>query len=277
MIISYSFSKICGILKRAMILAIRGEDKMKDPKDNIEENAERIDQKERESIHKSFQGEKSKLSQMSWGERVQYIWEYYKIPIISVMIVAIVLVSLIRHYATLKDDVLFGIIVNANATGATLVSSDLDAYLALGEKERTFLENGLWLNSSATFEAETKITCYVAAHDLDYFLGDAEAMNHFAKQGLISDLEKILPEALYTYFQDRIVSCDTTDAESGELYEQSYLRLDGTRFAELLSAEMRTGAKLYLGSCVVAPNEDNVRKLVQYIYDLETGAREMPK
>ena len=234
-------------------------------------------EKERESLRKSIQGEKKKLRDMTWGERFQYIWDYYKIPIITVIVAVITVVSLVRHYATLKEDVLFGVIVNANAQGVTTFSSDLDAYLELGDKEGTFLENGLWLNATATFESETKLTCYIAAHDLDYFLGDADAMNYFAKQGLISDLEKILPEELYTYFQDHIVTCDTTDAETGKVYEQSYLRLEGTKFAEILQAELREGAKLYVGSCVVAPNEDYVLKLFQYIYDLETGAREMPQ
>ena len=37
--------------------------------------------KEQEAVKKTWAGEKAKLKQMSFGEKLEYIWAYYKLHI----------------------------------------------------------------------------------------------------------------------------------------------------------------------------------------------------
>ena len=86
---------------------------------------------EREAIKKSFKGEKKKLSKMRLSEKLKYIWSYYRIPIIGGIFAIVALSYLIFVFATKKETVFMGVVVNDPTVRAHEYSVFLDDYLSL--------------------------------------------------------------------------------------------------------------------------------------------------
>lgn len=230
-------------------------------------------EKERQSVHKTFKGEIKKIKELpGFKAKVGYIFDYYTIHIIVIVAVIALIVSLIFHYKNLKKDVLFGIVLNLSCVDTEVFSKDLDEYIGVGPKEKTFLERGLFMGQYGN-EVEQKLVMYIAAHQLDYVITDEDGLNHFGKQFFWRDLREFLPADLYEEFKDDIIvrTFTMTDEETGESEsrEQTLLRVNDYKIAQALDLYgYDEGSSFYLGAYLYPPDEANVIKLFEYVRDL---------
>ena len=229
-------------------------------------------EKERQSVHKTFKGEIKKIKELKgFKAKVGYFFDYYTIHLI-VFVVAIVIVSLIMHYANRKEDILFGVVLDLSCADTESFCDDLSEAIGAGPKERTFLERGLFMGQYNN-EVEQKLVMYIVAHQLDYVITDEAGLSHFGKQHFWKDLRDILPADLYEYFKDDIIvrTFVKTDEDTGatETKEQTVLRINDYNIANILElVGYDEEASFYIGSYLFPPHEENVIKLFEYIRTL---------
>ena len=229
-------------------------------------------EKERQSVHKTFKGELKKIKELrGFKAKVGYIIDYYTIPIIIFIVAIILIVSLVLHYKNRKDDVLFGIVLNLSCTDTSAFSEDVGTYIDVGKRERAFLERGLFMGQFGN-EVEQKLVMYIVAHQLDYVITDEDGLNHFGKQFFWKDLREFLPEDVYNDLKDDIIvrTFTVTNEETGETKtdEQTLLRINDYKIArDLELVGYDEDSSFYIGAYLYPPNEENTRKLFEYIRD----------
>ena len=73
----------------------------------------RYNDKEQEAVRKTLAGEKNKLSKMTFSEKVDYIWTYYKLHMLAVALVLIVVGWGVHHAMTYVQYQFYGMVINS--------------------------------------------------------------------------------------------------------------------------------------------------------------------
>lgn len=164
--------------------------------------------------------------------KIQYIWDYYKLPIAVICIGLYITGYIIYGRMTHKDTLLYAALVNVNA-GETLteeLSLDYLNYLhANPSKETMELYTGLYLTDDEanqhyeyTYASSTKIVASIDAERLDVVLMDKEAFDAFSQNGYLCNMEEFLiqqaPELyslLQTSLENNIVILEDNALEAG--------------------------------------------------------------
>lgn len=164
--------------------------------------------------------ELKKLSQLTWGQRLGYIWDYYK-PLMAAVIAVIFIISIgVTIYHNLQlTTVLQAYLVNCNALSIDVdeMTEDFSEYLGgLDKKEVLLIDTGITLDDDdrAGYAQQMKFTTLSANGDMDVILFPPELFEKYQKEGMFLDLTTILSEeqqnALADYF---VYGEDQTDGE----------------------------------------------------------------
>ena len=197
---------------------------------------------ENKTVKDLMKEEKKKLKGMPLKDKIWYIWEYYKIPIIGTIVGVLMAVS-IGHtvYMNRFETALSSVILKAsyNFSDPSAVDDYFNVgfrdYMGLDENTKITIDYSMSLN----FEEEmsdpyayaemAKITALVAAKDLDVIIAPADVMEHYAVMDSFLRLDQVLPEDLYSQVEDMIYTAAVT--ETGEEV-QCGIRLSETDFME---------------------------------------------
>ena len=141
--------------------------------------------------------ENQKMKDRTFGEKLGYIWEYYRIQI-GVALFAAVFVFSFGWTLAHRKDLALGIMV---FNGPELATEEWSAGLLteLGadpDQEEIVVETGLILRPTAqggSYEMLEKTVAAVAAEEVDLFLGDPESMEVLFQSGLALELTGVLP------------------------------------------------------------------------------------
>lgn len=153
---------------------------------------------------KSFQKNEN-LKTLKGVKKIQYIWDYYKFPLVISGILLYILAYTLYNHFTYKETVLYTALVNVNA-GADLtagLSKDFLKYLDLNpDKNKMELYSGLYLTDDEqnayhqyTYASRIKILAIIDGELLDVVLMNHEAFDAFSQNGYLCALEDILPQA----------------------------------------------------------------------------------
>ncbi len=143
-----------------------------------------------------------KMSDMPLSKRIQYIWDYYKVPLFTAALLLYILGYIIWRFATKQEIVLYAAAVN------TQVSQEgeevLQAFPQSGfispkeEKSAVSLAANLFLTSDPTSEyheyvyaSRLKVLASIEAQNLDLVIADREALDAFASEGFLLDLTEV--------------------------------------------------------------------------------------
>lgn len=142
-----------------------------------------------------FKDEREKLKKNgTFGQKLGYFWDYYKIPVIIVTVIIIFIIYLIHHYVTATKDVLTGQFLNVRiSTGSDIidgVTDDFEKSIKLDTKEYSVsIGNTLSyvpvnnenpqgnVNNYATIET---LTTWIAAGTVDFVSADFKTVNELA-------------------------------------------------------------------------------------------------
>ena len=151
-------------------------------------------------------------------KKIQYIWDYYKLPIAIAAILLYFVFYCIYRNVTRKDTILFVGAVNV-ATGQTLTSQLTDEYLVWrntipgtdsalnstgkgSRKEQVLYYTGWYLTDDTsspdytyTHASQVKILAAINAQQLDIVLMNKDAFDAFAQNGYLADLSTLLAPA----------------------------------------------------------------------------------
>ncbi len=150
-----------------------------------------------------------KRSEMPLRKRLQYIWDYYKVPMAAGAVILYIILYTGWRYLTRQDLVLYGAVVNVG------ISEEIREQFEEFPRSEAFARNvsepsarsavslseNLFLLSDADSEyhayvyaSRLKILAAIEAGKLDLVIGDAQAMDAFAGQGFLLPLEGLFEE-----------------------------------------------------------------------------------
>lgn len=159
------------------------------------------------------------LHNLQGMKKVQYIWDYYKLPLIISGIILYVIVYILYRNLSYKDTVLYVALVNVNA-GETLTEQLDQGFMETLDintsKNKLHLYSGLYLTDDEnntyheyTYASQMKILASIDGELLDVVLMDKEAFDAFSQNGYLCNLDELLSEenpALYEDLKPFIVS-----------------------------------------------------------------------
>ena len=159
--------------------------------------------------------EKKKLSQMSWSDRIWYIWEYYKFHILAVLLIIGLFstIGTILYRKTFTTRLTFAI-VNDHSGGASSteqLKADLHQALGYGPKDVIEFNEGLYAafdQSSASqyaYASIMKLTALAASGDLDILITDLPVLEHYNQTQAFQDLSRLLPSGLYERAEESLL------------------------------------------------------------------------
>lgn len=165
---------------------------------------------------------KTDFKALSNKAKVQYVWDYYRWPIIGVIIAVAFVGSVIHHYVTYREPLLNVIMTNCSDPFSA-DDSGYDEFLAAYGYDAD--ESPISLLASLSFPEENPSSAYndyqvlatmVAAGEQDLFFGTGEAFLNYAEQGALLDLSTVLPAEILKQYEDHLVY--STDAGESEPY-----------------------------------------------------------
>ena len=155
------------------------------------------------------------LAAMSLPQRLGYVLEYYKFPLVLALIAVVALGSVLYYRLTRKETLLY--VAYANIA----VGEDLDIALDEGfarsigmspEKHRVNLYRGLYLSRDAAtqdheyaYASQLKSLAAIAGKQLDVLLMNREAFDIMSAGGYLLPLEDHLDEDLNARVADRLI------------------------------------------------------------------------
>lgn len=146
---------------------------------------------------------KADLAPMSWPQRLEHLWTYYKWVLAAVICIAALLHIVISAAITANTEILIsGVGINVPLTdqGVTCLS---DGYFDRLEGKRgqtvQYIEEMLDPDSETmgletVYAAVVKVSGLSSLGDLDYLLLDAEALEYYSEGDLFMDLRQIFTE-----------------------------------------------------------------------------------
>ena len=154
-----------------------------------------------------------KKSDLSLTSRIQYIWDYYKVPLFTAALLIYIICYIIFRHATDKDILLYVAAVNTPVQNETedFINSFPESDYAVSDADTkdsmesnnaiVDLAKDLYLTSDPDSEyhqyvyaSRLKILASIEAEKLDIVLADREAMDAFAAQGFLMPLESVFAD-----------------------------------------------------------------------------------
>ena len=176
---------------------------------------------------------KAAFRAMGPGEKLGYVWEYYKWPILLGLVVLLVLGSALHRNLTKKEPVLYLAMANV-ALGEDLQRDLTEGYLleaGLDEKrQEVYLYLDLYLSDNAdtlnheyAYASKMKLMGAVSAQKLDLVLMNREAWDLLSRGGYLLELDSAgLSEAFLPFLRENevILSDNSIEYQLGEASEQ---------------------------------------------------------
>lgn len=231
------------------------------------------------------------LKSLHGKKKLQYLWDYFKLPLVILCILLYVIIYISYRHFTYKEPILYAALVNVNA-GETLTEQLSDGFLdaAKADAKETFhLYTGLYLtddeNSSYheyTYGSRMKILASIEGAALDVVLMDKEAFDAFAQNGYLCNIKDLLFQETpdfyesvksyiveNTYIKEDNASEVVLDpsVEYTAITESYPMGLDLSQTDFIKQAGFRE--PVYLGIISNSPRTDTVLRYVKYLFSKE--------
>ena len=151
------------------------------------------------------------LKPMSWKERLEHLWEYYKwvlaVAALVIMLICVVCTSIYNR--NLK--ILFGgsvVNVYMSDEAAAYLQGDIEEMLQVGDMEQVYLHTLSVGDMSTSTDASTNamtVVVRIAAQELDYVIMDEYALRYFINTAAVTDLNQCLTEEQLAMFEGKTV------------------------------------------------------------------------
>lgn len=172
-----------------------------------------------------FREEREEIKHRSFKERMSYFWDYYKWHVIGTAVGILVVASLLHSFLSRKEMAYYSAFINM---AQTIYSEDYKKAFAEKaginlKKQAIYFDSDLRIEFEKMDEMTTasiqKIMVYLAAGDLDSMVGDLDATNRYAYNGVFIDLREFLTEEEFQKYEPYFFYADKKliDAAAGEV------------------------------------------------------------
>ena len=163
-----------------------------------------------------------KLKPMSFKQRLGYIRDYYKWPLIGAVFALLLITGLaVSISGSRKETVLTCTWVNETkaVTDVEKVAEGFSSYFGVNaKKQRLLFDNGTYIEpggkDSYTIASQSRLSVMWQEGDLDILIADEALTGELAQNGWFSDLESILPEDLFQALSPYLLSFVGEDGAS---------------------------------------------------------------
>lgn len=240
----------------------------------------KLSPKERAEIRESFR-------QMSLAKKLEYIFSYYKLPIVLVLIAGIVIGDFTYRHVTKKEALLYAAYFNVS------MGEELDTALTAGfvdhvgtspEKNEVYIYRDLYLsqdpsteNHQYAYASRLKLLASIEAKKLDVVLMNQEAYDTLSQGGYLYAIPDILDqnEPLYpllepylrantVILEDNSIEYTLNEADAYEAVTvQTVNGIDVSSFALFHNASF--SGSVYLGVIANSPRLPMVFDYIEYL------------
>lgn len=164
---------------------------------------------------------KDTLKDMTWEERLEHLWEYYKWYAIGFVAVVAIIVSVICSWVENSKEVLYsGVTVNMAITeeGAAYLQDELFQKLrGEDETQRVDLTQHSLANLEEAKDASyalsnaMKLASMITAGEVDYVILDAYSLSYYSSNDSFNSLEALFTPEFLAQFEGKIVTFKSDD------------------------------------------------------------------
>lgn len=212
------------------------------------------------------------LRPMSWRDRIDHIWTYYKEIILIGAVVIILLASIVGNALKPRLEVrMSGYLANITLSedGSAYLKEDYLSHLGGSADSQTVILNstvfggeGYLTSMEANYNAALAPVLQVTAQEVDYMLLDEVALEFYMNKAFFMDLRQLLNEEELkqlelTYYQP----VDIDEKPVGESYPVA-VDITGTAFAQGCAKDAK---KVYFVAVANGPNKDDIRNFWEYL------------
>lgn len=183
--------------------------------DNKKTPKEKLGKRIKKYFKNFFETEGKKLKEMTFGEKIKYIWEYYKIHIILTIVFIVLAISLGKLvYRNIKYDSIFHCAMVNNMLSIAqeeYIIEEFGNYLNIDKEHETLtFDSGymfMWDNSSfsdTNYTSRMKVASALAAQVIDIFVADKTYIISAAPEAQLYDLKEVLPDDIYAAVEDKL-------------------------------------------------------------------------
>ena len=212
------------------------------------------------NIHDEIKEQRKKLKDLSFSDKIKYIWSYYWIPIVGVVLAVIFAVSLISS-----------IVKNGYENDTDILTTGLTDYLGIdGKKEQvdfsyTFSLKEVAMDQEAYVSAN-KLYTYASTGSLDGYLSEREYIDYFCtdKDIFFCDLRDIFSDEELEQLDDYIVYFTNT---AGETYP---IAVDITEAPVIKDSDLNMKDPCY-GVVSSSKYQTNAADFIRYVFNMKTA------
>lgn len=169
-----------------------------------------------EKLRHFLQSEKEKLRTLNRRQRLQYFWDYYKLPIGAVLLAAAMLIYTLCYNAGPGKIDLNAVLVNAQESDSTLFSQALQA--GGWKSPQVSVDTTLTYTNAAELAEEDVATIQVlfaqfTMGDMDLFAANPEVFQRYTDQDGFENLGLLLPQQLQQDYPERLIRYTTEDGQ----------------------------------------------------------------
>ncbi|MDF2510547.1 MAG: hypothetical protein K0S04_413 [Herbinix sp.] len=208
--------------------------------------------------------EKEKLKNMSTQEKINYLWEYYRLHALGGILTIAAIIYVIYQIVTPNISTQFyaAIIDSSLSTDAVeTYTEDFSDYLELNPKlEDIQINDTFYLNSGSNYNIQQALTAYIAAREVDVIIAPESQFLSYAQNDYFTKLSEALPTDIYSSLTDRFVLSSTTEDSEKNAYG-IYLN-DSDLFKDVTY----DGEPYVLGILANYPHEENTIEFINYLF-----------
>lgn len=161
---------------------------------------------------KKMQQEHTSLRSLHGTKKIQYIWDYYKLPLVILGIFLYVIIYILYRNLSYKETILYAALVNVNA-GETLTEQLEKGFLEVSDIDtstnKLHVYSGLYLTDDEnnwyfeyTYASRMKILASIDGELFDVVLMDKEAFDAFSQNGYLCNLDELFREEDADFYED---------------------------------------------------------------------------
>lgn len=230
----------------------------------------------------------SSFHDLKGAKKIQFIWDYYKLPLLIAAVIVYALIWQIHARMTHKDTVLYmgavniqmGEILQEELTGSFLETQNLN-----DKHHEVFLNSSLVLTVSAdanlsqyTYASRLKINAAIEAQEFDLVLMNREAYDAFSQNGYLYDLSVLLDADLQRALSDSLITNtviledNASEAALDPSLTYHAVTQDAVNALDVTASPLFSAAGMdgtvYLGIIANSPRTDMASAYVKYLFHI---------
>lgn len=224
--------------------------------------------KEQEQVNKTLKGEKKKLSQMTFGQKLEYIWEYYKLHIFVTLLIIGAISWGVHHAMTYVQYKFYGMIINSGQYNEKVAKSMHDT-LGMEKHDGFSLSGDFYTNDTENMGGYgNKLDIYVMTGQLDFAFTDEAGVKYLVDMGVVRDLKTTVPDKLLDKWtsEGRLYNVDVTDDAGKTGNYDVAVDISGTGIQEYFGLDENIN---YLMIADLSGSEEYMTRFYELLYKIE--------